>query len=288
VTARLPEAYQWLLVPVQPTPQAPVDWQAFRLSGAEALAVRASRKLRGDELLVTGFAGTRLRMEMDRVPLWRGDSVAIKQLAEDFARYVYLPRLVGPEVLAGAARSGLGLLTWNPETFAYADGYDEAAGRYTGLRCGQDVPMSGGSLSGLLVRPEVAARQRDADLAAVTGAPGGTPVPGPTPGPTPPPGGGGAGPIGPTPGGGILTPPRPAAPRRFHGSVTLDATRTGRDAGKIAEEVIAHLVALQGSRVRVTLEIEAEVPGGVSEDVVRTVTENSRSLNFTTHGFESE
>ena len=73
VTARVPETYQWLLVPVQTSPQAAVEWQAFRLSGQDALAVRASKKLRSDELLVTGFSGTRLRMELaPRAPLaWR-------------------------------------------------------------------------------------------------------------------------------------------------------------------------------------------------------------------------
>src|SRR5579885_3116755 len=40
VTARLPETYQWLLVPEQSTPQAPVVWQASRLTGNDALAVR--------------------------------------------------------------------------------------------------------------------------------------------------------------------------------------------------------------------------------------------------------
>jgi len=73
VTARVPETYQWLLAPVQSVPQAAVEWQAIRLSGQDALAVRASKKLRSDELLLTGFAATRLRMELDRVPLWRGD-----------------------------------------------------------------------------------------------------------------------------------------------------------------------------------------------------------------------
>src|SRR5207247_11464933 len=77
VTARLPEAYQWLLVPVQTSPQEPVKWESFRLSGQDPLAVRASKKLRNDELLVIGLAGTRLRMELDRVPLWRGDHVPI-------------------------------------------------------------------------------------------------------------------------------------------------------------------------------------------------------------------
>src|SRR5262249_26092584 len=45
VTARLPETYQWLLVPTQGNPQsAAVEWQAIRLSGQEALAARASKK----------------------------------------------------------------------------------------------------------------------------------------------------------------------------------------------------------------------------------------------------
>ena len=46
VKARLPEAYQWLLVPIQDNPQAPIQWPAFRLAGQDALAVRATKKLR--------------------------------------------------------------------------------------------------------------------------------------------------------------------------------------------------------------------------------------------------
>ena len=52
VVARLPEAYQWLLVPIQKTPQSPIEWQAYRLSGQESLAVRVTKKLRSEELLV--------------------------------------------------------------------------------------------------------------------------------------------------------------------------------------------------------------------------------------------
>jgi len=83
VTARLPETYQWLLVPEQSSPQAAVEWQSERLSGQDALAVRASKKLRSIDRLITCFAATPLRMELDRVPLWRGDHVAIRQLVED-------------------------------------------------------------------------------------------------------------------------------------------------------------------------------------------------------------
>jgi predicted AAA+ superfamily ATPase len=280
VTARLPEAYQWLLVPVQGTPQAATEWQAFRLSGQDALAVRASKKLRTDELLVTSLAGTRLRMELDRVPLWRGDHVAIKQLVEDFARYLYLPRIKDPAVLVEAMRDGLGLLTWSQDSFAYANSHDEAAGRYRGLRCGQQVPITETD-SGLLVRPDIARKQQDAETQPTAGA------------------------TATTTGGAAITTQGangetataqteagstqvPAAPKRFHGTVALDPTRVGRDASRIADEVVAHLAGLMGSTVKVTLEIEAEIPSGAPENVVRTVTENSRTLKFTSHGFEKE
>ena len=39
---------------------------------------------------------------------------------------------------------------------------------------------------------------------------------------------------------------------------------------------------------QVTLEIEATIPDGAAEQVVRTVTENSRTLKFDNSGFEEE
>jgi hypothetical protein len=280
VTGRLPEGYQWLLVPVQSTPQSTVEWQALRLAGQDPLAVRASKKLRGDELLITALAGTRLRMELDRVPLWRGDHVPIRQLCEDFARYLYLPRLVDTVVLRRAIEDGLGLLTWSSESFAYADSYDEGTGRYRGLREQRRLPIEDGD-TGLLVRPDVAERQLQADSAS---------VPAGQPGPA-------AGGVGALPGTGAHPAPgaaaataaaAPSGPRRFHGTVELDSARVGRDAGRIGDEVVSHLVGLVGSRVRVTLEIEAEIPSGAPDQVVRTVTENSRTLRFKSQGFEEE
>jgi hypothetical protein len=70
--------------------------------------------------------------------------------------------------------------------------------------------------------------------------------------------------------------------------VQLDPARVGRDAGRIAEEVIAHLTGLVGAEVRVTLDIEAEIPGGAPDHVVRTVLENTRALKFSNQGFEQE
>ena len=190
VTARLPETYQWLLVPVQSTPQAAITWEALRLSGTDALAIRASKKLRTDELYLTSFAPTRIKMELDRVPLWRGDHVEVKQLVEDFARYLYLPRLKDPSVLLHAISDGVGLLTWAQDSFGYADSFDETAGRYQGLRGGQNVMLVDAHAPGLVVKPDVANRQMDAERATPT--PGGSPgaLPGDDTGPTPTPPGG--------------------------------------------------------------------------------------------------
>jgi phosphoribosylpyrophosphate synthetase len=70
--------------------------------------------------------------------------------------------------------------------------------------------------------------------------------------------------------------------------VDLDPTRVGRDASRIADEVVAHLVGQVGAEVTVTLDIHASLPDGASDHTVRTVTENSRTLKFTSYGFESE
>ncbi|MFH1953305.1 MAG: DUF499 domain-containing protein, partial [Pseudomonadota bacterium] len=281
VTARLPETYQWLLMPVQTMPQAAVEWQALRLSGQNALAVRASKKLKNDELLITSFAPTRLRMELDRVPLWRGDHVAISQLVEDFARYIYLPRLKNSSVLLNAIRDGLSLMTWMQDSFGFSDSFDESADRYRGLRCSQLVSLPDGDTPGLLVKPEIAHKQLEAERAQ-------PPVGGSPEGPTT--GGGGTttpGPDGVT----TETPETPTAtpqPKRFHGTVTLDTTRVGRDASRIAEEVIAHLSGMVGATVKVTLEVETSIPSGAPDQVVRTVTENCNTLKFTSYGFEEE
>jgi len=276
VTARLPETYQWLLVPTQANPQAPVTWQAIRLSGQDPLAERASKKLRNDESLVLNFAASRLRMEMDRVPLWRGNHVPIRQLVEDFGRYVYLPRLQTPTVLLNGIRAGLALLTWEHDAFAYAESFDESAGRYRGLRAGAQIDVAADDV-GLLVLPEIARLQIDEETAQ--------PVPGitsivdpssPAPATVP----SATKPSGPT---------QPAKPKRYHGTVVLDPARVGRDAGRIADEVVTHLVGLLGSNVKVTLEIQADIPAGAPDNVVRTVTENSRTLKFASNsGFEAE
>jgi predicted AAA+ superfamily ATPase len=269
VRSRIPETYEWLVVPEQPDPNQPMAWKAMRVQGSDQpLAERAFRRLTREALLADRWAGTELRREMDKIPLWRGDHVAVRQLADDFAKYPYLLRMRTPDVLLEAIAEGVGLFTWEREGFAYADSYDEAAGRYRGLKAGARSVVA---LTGLVVKPEVAAAQfakesTASDSVSVIAAAGVVPA---------------------------LASEKPdavaQAPKvhtRFYGSVSLDPARLSRDAAKIAEEVVQHFVALADGRVSVRLEISAEVTNGASDALVRTVSENCRTLKFGSAEFE--
>ena len=262
VLGRIPETYVWLLVPVQETASSGATLTPLRLTGRGTLAERVSKRLLSEEMLVNNLGSTILRLHLDRVPLWRGDHVEVRQLVEDFARYLYLPRLKGPDVLVGAIRDGVKLPTWEMDAFALADSYDVDERRFRGLRYEERVEATPDS-SGLLVKPTIAREQIDREI---------PPVPPPDQ-PTPP-----------IEGERVI--PEPIEPRRFHATATLNNARIGLEASRIAEEVVAHLNGLVGSIVRVTLEIEVTVSDGVPEDIRRVVTENSASLKLDHHAFE--
>lgn len=73
VDARLLEAWQWLITPSIPAdnPTGEIQWDAVRVAGSEPLAMRAARKLKAEEGLVTEYSGVRLRLDLDRF-LWAG------------------------------------------------------------------------------------------------------------------------------------------------------------------------------------------------------------------------
>jgi hypothetical protein len=255
-------------------------------------------------MLITQYAGTLLRRELDRIPLWRGNHISIKDLADYFARYVYLPRLKNTDVLLTAMREGVQSLLWERETFAYADSWDEGCQRYLGLKAGQQVSVALNA-NNVLIKPEVAAAQMAADVAPPPVVPAPQPAlstnyaEGQTRSMPAVAERSGSGPAIQEPPTVATTQPMfpPATPivqqqgpqyHRFHGSVQLNERIMATNAGTIMEEVVKHLTSLYGAKVQVTLEIQAELPNGVPEATVRTVTENCRTLKFGSFGFEEE
>ena len=129
VNARLMETYSWLIVPEQPEATGPIQFQAYRISGADNVYGRAARKLRQSGLLITEWSPTMLNMELDRY-LWRGQPhVKLQQVWDDLARYCYLPRLYDEAVLLDAVRAGIAAAD---APFGYADGID-GSGSYQRL-----------------------------------------------------------------------------------------------------------------------------------------------------------
>jgi hypothetical protein len=259
VDLRITEAYQWLLVPGQPEPKGEVTWSDLKLQGQDSLATRAAKKLKNEETLITQMGGVRLRTELDRIPLWTGNHVSIKQLCEYMARYLYLPRLRSEDVLLEAIREGVASLTWQTETFAYAEGWDEQRQCYQGLRAGHPVRVIFDERS-VLVKPEAAEAQIAKDHKK--DQPPHDPTD-PQPDTTLP--------EKPAKKDDVTPPPKVA--RRFHGSVAVDPQRLGRDAANIAQEVVQHLTSLVSASVEITIEISAELPQGASDKLVRDVTE---------------
>ena len=61
-----------------------------------------------------------------------------------------------------------------------------------------------------------------------------------------------------------------------------------RDLSQVADEIIVRLASLRGADVTITVEIEGILGEGFDEATVRTINENSRTLNFKSHGFEDQ
>lgn len=275
VDERIKEAYCWLLVPYidKSVDLKAILWDVSRISGGtEGIVTKAANKMLQNEDIITKWAPALLKMELDNL-LWRDeDHIPIKKLWEQLCTYCYLPRLANENVLVETIRTGVN----STEYFAYASGFDGT--RYIGLKFNQYVDNI--ERSGYLVKIDVA-KQQLAEEAQKSQEGGDT---------TPPPGGtGGTTTIYPPTGDEGQTAGEDSEPpknTRFYMSAALDVTRIGRDVQRLVEEVINHLSSADGSQVEISLEVEVKAPAGLSQDVVRTVSENCRTLKVRSFGFE--
>jgi predicted AAA+ superfamily ATPase len=286
VEARIKEAYCWLLVPYidKNADMKTIVWDAIRISGGnESIIQNAAKKMRQNEAIIERWAPALLRMELDNV-LWReSDGIAIKKLWEYLCTYCYLPRLASENVLNEAIQTGVN----STEYFAIASGFDGT--RYIDLKFDQYIGII--EKSGYLVKVDIARKQlaeetakRQAEVSAAARAGDGMTIPAGISGD-----GDASVYIPPTEQGGGGHEDLPsAAPknRRFFMSADLDTTRINRDVQKYVEEIIQHLTAVDGARVKVSLEVEAETDDGFTQQTVRTISENCRTLRVRDSGFE--
>ena len=150
-----------------------------------------------------------------------------------------------------------------PGPFAYAEKFDEQAGVYQGLLIegGLNAAISL-TKDTIIVRPDVAieARGKFEQPERPT-----TEINKPT---------------SPKDDGGSDKTAEAPLPTRFTGSVSLSPDRPGRDMSKIIEGIIEQLNSIEGADLSITLDIHAEVPGGIDNAKRRTLLENADTLKF--------
>lgn len=285
VDLRLNETWCWLLTPaITRSDMKTVEWEKTRLSGAiEGIISRAGKKLLENETVIDKWAPALLLMELDSL-LWKdADSLQIKKLWEHLCTYCYLPRLSDYSVLEKAIHEGV----QEEDYFAYAAGVSE--GRFIDLKYAQKASID---RSGFIVRKSAAKKQLELEhiqnnpspSGSVTDAgvsnlhpsvqrEGGTPLTTERTGTEP------------------STSPSPlSTPKsmRFFLSAPLDDTRVNRDVQRILEEVISQLTADNGVTLSLRLEVEASASKGFSQETIRVVSENCRTLKIKDFGFEKE
>ena len=270
LNSRIDEAYQYILTPSKQAGTRKQDWQESRIpsSGQGSLPERVATRLKSEEQLIDSYSGVRVRMDLDGksgagVPLWspRGDKT-LGELWAAYANFLYMPRLANFSVLATAISNGTASMSWETETFAYAEAFDEEAETWLGIIRGAQVENP--ARSGLVLRPDIVPPAHPPTTIDPTNGPVSGPVVYP---PTLPP-----------PGPDIET-----KPTTFYAVFNLDPVRGIRELDKIMENVSKHL----DGKVTLTLEVRAENPDGFDNHTRRTVAENTQHLGSPKYDFES-
>ena len=323
VSLRIADSYQWLLVPVAAkAASSQIRVEEFRADTTkERLAERAYDRLHSRDQLRTVQGAESIHYDLNEYSIWAKDGhVAVGRLWEMYCQYPFLPRLKDRAVLERGILVVFKQLTWETHGFALATGYNETTGVYVGLALPHEDMPPRLSDSTLLVRPNRARAQRNAELAAIAaerarreaerpavtstsawtesditysgGAggsgsgsesgllPGGTRTSSGRPGPVTAPGGGASRATQPT---------RPALRNtRYYGTVRLSPDHSGTDMNRLYQEVIQHLAASEDVDLDITVKISAAKADGFPDTTTRIVSENARTLKFDQSGFEDQ
>lgn len=227
-----------------------------------AASVYEKLSSRGDSIIKDTLGPRMLMAKLSMLWPENVNHLQIGDLKEWFASYVYLPKLRDAAVLESAIAEGVS--TSDP-LFGYAERYDEASGKYVGLVFGKLAPTAFASTA-VVVRKEVAA-----EASRPSGDNRGTIAE-----PTEP-----VGPAAPESGGETSPVPLPnRKPRRFFGTVEIDTVRPIKSFETIVNAVVAELQRHPGTKVTLTLDIQASRDEGFDEDDVGVIRDNTRQLKF--------
>ena len=265
----LVKAYRWAFSPTQPNPtRDEYQWIQFDTDVGQdgRIVERAFSGFVKEEVLIENISPATLARTLKEY-VWDnpnyGDHIKIKDLWDLLARHVYLPRLKNMGVLLACIKQGV------PENaFGYAENYadpeireskEEQQGSYTGIRFGEDLGFATIDGTWLLVNPDKVPMQPQEDDSMP-----------PDPEEMPH--------VRPEPDEDLSTLPR--GPVHFTATKTMQDEISLDDINLLREEII-RTMQNDGGAISVTIIIEARKPGGFSENVARSIRQNSESLNVT-------
>ncbi len=265
------ECYKWLLCPSQdsPTDSAPsVEPFPLNTSGS-TLGNELERVCTDNELVITKWSPVHLRSKLNEL-YWKPEKTAIEAMTfwEDCLRYLYLPRLKSKDVFAQAIVKGAAT------TDFFGTAYAEHDGKLDGFKLGDPNIQLDDTL--LLVEPSAAEAYKKSQLsppepALVTSHINSTQAPAKV---------------------GMVAEPTAEMShssssstakrsKSVHCSVDVNPSTAKVRMINLAEEIISVLSSDPQATLRVTVEINAEFPSGVSDQIKRAVSENANNLGFT-------
>jgi len=271
------ECFKWLLCPVQDDSKAERPTvEAFALNTTSGTAGgELERVCKENELVIEAWSPIHLRTKLKEL-YWKDGRPAAGALEfwEHSLRYLYLSRLRTREVLAAAIRTGAGSRDF------FGTAYGQEGGKYIGFQFGDGNVSLNDTL--LLIEPETAQRYAleqekliHEQLQEEQQKEGGDQ------------GGGNDGQASTDrkkidkPGKAI-----PAKAKSFLGIADVPAATAKMKLVQIADEIVNLLASDPNATIRVTMEIAAEFPQGVSDAIKRAISENATSLGFKTKEWE--
>lgn len=251
--------------------------------GQDTIVTKAARKMLQSDQVITKWAPALLQMTLDEF-LWKdSDSIQIIKLWEYLSTYCYLPRLSSYTVLEETVCQGVA----SDEYFGIASAYTND--RYVDLKWNQSI-FSFNSTD-LLVKPAVAKAQIEKEKAVPsqtgetsgngTGCPGSAESTGQYPLSS---GASGSGSANNEAGGSSTSSSH--SNKHFFMSVDVDPVRVNKVVSTYVDEIIRHLMQVDGATVELKLDVDVIAPGGIPAATVRTVSENCKTLKITDFGFD--
>jgi len=281
-------SWKHLILPQRAQPDSPnvargFDLEAQTLSSKSTdpapLAQLAWTKCEQDGLIVSKLGGAILDKDLDEV--WQADRphLPVRQIRDWFAQFPYLSKLRDPLVLANAINDSVAR---TDARYGLAESCDEGTGNYNGLKLAHRSNQIDLNSDALLVRRAVAEAQLAIDAPPSVAQVGSNLDSIPT---TSIAGVAGSGPIKPAEAGATSAPVRP---KRFYAKIILDPNRPTPQVSNIAQSILSELERMRGTAITLTLDIDAENPGGFSADTVNVVRDNAASLRILDFGFEGD